>query len=152
MNLRRRSKLLVEPPAVATGDIAFNLIVFFLVCVSVSPDTGRKQDIPKAEPKKEEKEQTKPTEVNLKSGVVMLNGNVVTLANFEDELVKIMKRKDGSGREVRDMPDANRIVVVSTKDDKNTPYKLWIQVTATIDRVGGIVTLQLEEERTVETD
>jgi biopolymer transport protein ExbD len=152
MNFRKRSKLLVEPPAVATGDIAFNLIVFFLVCVSVSPDTGRKQDIPKAEPKKEEKEQTKPTEISLKSGVVMLNGNVVTMEIFEDELVKVMKRKDGSGREVPDMPDANRIVVMSTKDDKNTPYKLWIRVTAAIERVGGIVTLQLEEERTVQTD
>ncbi len=152
MNLRRRSKLLVELPAVATGDIAFNLIVFFLVCVSVSPDTGRRQDIPRAEPRKEEKQQTKPVEVNLKGGVVMLNGNVVTIANFEDELVKVMKRKEESGREVRDMPDADRIVVVSTKDDRNTPYKFWIQVTAAIERAGGIVTLQLEEERIIETD
>ncbi len=156
MNLRRRSKLLIEPPASATGDIAFNLIVFFLVCVSVSPDTGRKQDIPKAEPKKEEKEQTKPVEVALARGAVLLNGNViptqVSLATFEAELEKALKLKDGSGRQVRDMPDDSRIVVVSTKDDRNTPYRQWIQVTEAIERIGGIVTLQLEEERTIETD
>lgn len=152
MNLRRRSKLLVEPPAVATGDIAFNLIVFFLVCASISPDTGRKQDIPRAEPKKEEKEQTKPTEVSMARGAVLLNGNVVTVEDFETRLVAALKLKDASGREVKDMPDANRIVVVSTKDDKNTPYKQWIQITEAIERIGGIVTLQLEEERTVTTD
>ncbi len=152
MNLRRRSKLLVEPPAVATGDIAFNLIVFFLVCVSVSPDTGRKQDIPKAEPKKEEKDQTKPTEVSIGRGAVLINGNAVTVDDFEAKLTSALRTKDASASEIRSMSDANRIVVVSTKDDKNTPYKLWIKVTATIERVGGIVTLQLEEERTVETD
>ena len=53
MNIRRQNKLLVEPPALATGDIAFNLIVFFLVCASVQPDTGKIQEIPKAEPNKD---------------------------------------------------------------------------------------------------
>jgi biopolymer transport protein ExbD len=152
MNLRRSSKLMVEPPAVATGDIAFNLIVFFLVCASITPDTGRKQDIPRAEPKKEEKEQTKPTEVSLKGKVILLNGNVVPTAEFESRLVAAMKLKEASGRDVMQMADANRIVVVSTKDDRNTTYEQWVQVTGIIERVGGIVTLQLEEERPVEMD
>ena len=51
---RRTSKLLVEPAAVATGDIAFNLIVFFLVCASTQPDSGRKQDLPRSEQTKTE--------------------------------------------------------------------------------------------------
>jgi biopolymer transport protein ExbD len=152
MNLRRRSKLLVESPPVATGDIAFNLIVFFLVCVAVSPDTGRRQDIPRAEPKKDEKEQTKPTEVSLARGVVLLNGNAVALKDFDKRLEEAIKLKEGSGRAIREMADVNRIVVVSTKDDKNTPYKQWIAVTDAIERIGGIVTLQLEEERTVQTE
>ena len=46
---RNTSKLLVEPAAVATGDIAFNLIVFFLVCASTQPDSGRKQSLPSSE-------------------------------------------------------------------------------------------------------
>jgi len=151
MNLRRSSKLMVEPPAVATGDIAFNLIVFFLVCASITPDTGRKQDIPRAEPKKEEKEQTKPVEVSMARGTVLLDGNVVTIADFAQRLETTLKLK-GGGDDVRKLPDASRIVVVNTKDDKNTPYKQWIQVTEIIERIGGIVTLQLEEERRVETD
>ena len=35
MKVRRKCKLLVEPPSSATGDIAFNLIVFFLVWVLI---------------------------------------------------------------------------------------------------------------------
>ena len=54
MKARRKKKLLVEPPASAMGDISFNLIVFFLVCASVQPDSGRKQTIPKSEKQKEE--------------------------------------------------------------------------------------------------
>ena len=51
MKLSRKSKVISEPPSAATGDIAFNLIVFFLVCASVQPDSGRKQDIPRSESK-----------------------------------------------------------------------------------------------------
>ena len=49
MKVRRSTKLLVEPSAVTTGDIAFNLIVFFLVCASAAPDSGRRQNIPRSE-------------------------------------------------------------------------------------------------------
>ena len=49
MRARRGRKFLVEPPASATGDIAFNLIVFFLVCASVQPDSGRHQTLPRSE-------------------------------------------------------------------------------------------------------
>jgi len=48
MRLLRKNNLLVEPPSSATGDIAFNLIVFFLVCASVQPDSGRHQTLPRA--------------------------------------------------------------------------------------------------------
>jgi hypothetical protein len=49
MKIRRRSSnLLIEPPSSATGDIAFNLIIFFLVCASVQPDSGRHQALPRS--------------------------------------------------------------------------------------------------------
>ena len=51
MKERRTNKLLIEPPASATGDIAFNLIIFFLVCASVQPNSGRSQTIPRSDDK-----------------------------------------------------------------------------------------------------
>ena len=57
MKERQRRKLLVEPPASATGDIAFNLIIFFLVCASVQPDSGREQVLPRSEKQEQEQKQ-----------------------------------------------------------------------------------------------
>ena len=54
----KRTSLLVEPPASATSDIAFILIVFFLVCASVEPDKGRAQTLPRSEPEKEKEKQS----------------------------------------------------------------------------------------------
>ena len=41
-----------------------------------------------------------------------------------------------------------KVVVVNSEDD--TPYSLWISVTSAIEDAGGIITLQLEEEREVQ--
>ena len=60
----RRKKMLVEPPAVLLTDLAFNLVIFFVVCASTDPQSGRKQDIPpgaKDSAQAKEKAETLPT-------------------------------------------------------------------------------------------
>ena len=66
MKVRRKCKLLVEPPSSATGDIAFNLIVFFLVCASIQPDSGRPQEIPRSEEDQEQKEEVENIDLVVK--------------------------------------------------------------------------------------
>ena len=138
MKIRRRSRLLVEPPAHATGDIAFNLIVFFLVCASVQPESGRKQEIPRADPKEEKSQQSENIEVSLTRTTVAINGAPVRLENFQEQLLSLLRGKRNA---------AERIVVVKSKPE--TPYEFWIQITDVIEQSGGFVTLLLEEERTV---
>ena len=138
MKERRPNKLLVEPAAVATGDIAFNLIVFFLVCASTQPDAGRKQTIPKADQKQEAKEKKEDLVVDIKRQIVMINGDVVRAKDFPE---RIRTRLADKRR------DEDRIVVVKSSDD--TSYEQWIAVTTVIEDNGGIVTLQIEEEREV---
>jgi biopolymer transport protein ExbD len=137
MKIRRNSNLLVESPASATGDIAFNLIVFFLVCVSVQPSTGRQQTIPKAETV-EQKKQGENIEVLLTRNVVMMNGNPVTDGEFDSLIQRQLKGKK--------RPE-DRIVVVKSKPD--VEFKNWIDITSRIEDAGGIITLQVEEEREV---
>jgi len=137
----RRNKLLVEPPAMATGDIAFILIVFFLVCASVQPDSGREQAIPKSESKQEKQEQSKNVEVAITRQRVTVNGNPVEPDAFVGRLRGMLEAKD--------RPE-DRIVVVKSR--KDVPYEWWIEVTGWIEQAGGIITLQLEEERTVVTN
>ncbi len=139
MRLRRKNNLLVEPPASATGDIAFNLIVFFLVCASVQPDSGRKQTIPRAE-QTENKEQKNDEniQVELKRNAVLVNGDAVRLPEFGARIkVKLDAKRT----------QEEKIVVVKSSDD--VEYAHWIAITSQIEDAGGIITLQLEEERTV---
>ncbi|MCC7419611.1 MAG: biopolymer transporter ExbD [Planctomycetaceae bacterium] len=139
MPIRRKNNLLVEPPSAATGDIAFNLIVFFLVCASVQPDSGRKQNIPSSETvdsKQEQKDEN--IEVSLSRTTVSINGDPVK----QDQFVPRLKAKLAGKPRPED-----RVVVVKSKPE--TPYQFWIAVTTGIEEAGGVVTLQLEEERTV---
>src|SRR5204863_8998552 len=91
---RGLSKLLVEPAAVATGDIAFNLIVFFLVCASTQPSTGRRQDLPSSEKTKQE-QQNKSIEVALTRSdlMVTLNGDPMKAAEFPERISKLLAQK-----------------------------------------------------------
>lgn len=132
------SKLLVEPAAVATGDIAFNLIVFFLVCASAAPDSGRKQSIPNSESKAQQTEQIQNLEVTIDRTGIAINAERIPITDFPSRIKRLMQGKT--------RPE-DKIVVV--KSDKNTPYHHWIAVTGQIEQAGGIITLQLEEERQV---
>lgn len=137
---RRTSKLLVEPAAVATGDIAFNLIVFFLVCASSQPDSGRKQELPRSEPTKTAQEKRENVELVLtrKDTVVQVNGEQVRVS----DLPRVLKRLlDGKPR-----PE-DKVVIVRSKPD--VPYEHWITVTTLVQDLGASITIQREEERTV---
>jgi biopolymer transport protein ExbD len=138
MRLKRSTKLLVEPPAVATGDIAFNLIVFFLVCASTAPDRGRKQDIPRSESKQDKQQQSQNLDVALTRTGVSINGDQVKPSDFPSRIQKSLASKT--------RPEDEVVVVKSAPD---TPYDHWINVTAWIEAAGGVVTLQMEEEKTV---
>jgi biopolymer transport protein ExbD len=123
---------MVEPPASATGDIAFNLIVFFLVCASVQPDSGREQSLPRSD--QESEEQTENIQVQLTSNAVMLNGVVIGQNDF---VIALNRSLEGKVRQ------EDRVVVVQSKPD--TPYSHWVIVTEMIEQAGGIVTIQTEE-------
>ena len=140
MKIRRRSSnLLVEPPSSATGDIAFNLIVFFLVCASVQPDSGRRQVLPRSEETEQKQEKDKNVEVVVKRQVALVNGDVVPAAQFPARLAALLAGK----------PRPEDKVVVGKSDD-DAPYHFWMTVTSQIEDAGGISTLQIEEVREVQ--
>lgn len=139
MKLRRRSKkLLMEPPEAATGDIAFILIIFFLVCASVQPDSGRKQELPRSEEKEEKTEQSQNVEVVITRDSVLVNGNPHKLPALAAKLQTLLGGKT---------TESDRVVVVKSR--KDTPYHFWIDVTGKIEAAGGIITMQIEEDEEV---
>jgi biopolymer transport protein ExbD len=135
MRQRYRRDLLVEPPSVATGDIAFNLIIFFLVCASTQPDNGRAQVLPRAEQNKT-KQEAQNVEVTLTRDAFLLDGAPVRDADLEKRLRSKLSAKPSP---------SERIVIL--KSDKATPYHHWIRATIAIEAAGGIITMQREETK-----
>lgn len=128
-----------EPPAVLMVDIAFNLLIFFVVCASNEPQDGRKQEIPGSESKASQKtQQTENIDVLLTRSTAAINGSPVRQQDFTPKLKELLKG--------RAKPE-ERIVVVKSSPD--TPYEHWINVTGLIEAAGGIITLQMEESREV---
>lgn len=135
---RRNTKLLIEPPASATGDIAFNLIVFFLVCAAVQPDSGRPQSIPRSEKDQTEQEEEQ-VNVKLKRTVLLLNDDPVSDNQFVERLRGLLSDKP--------RPE-DKVVVMES--DNDVEYQRWLQTTVMIEDAGGLLTIQTEEERTVQ--
>lgn len=137
----QRKELLIDPPSMAAPDIAFTLIVFFLVCASVQPDTGRSQEIPRSEKSAPETSPSRSIEVSVAAGGIVINGEIVPADAVVAKVSSLLR--------VIDDPEG-RIVVVSSSPD--TPYSRWISVTGDIEAAGGIITLQLEENQTITVD
>jgi biopolymer transport protein ExbD len=139
MKLRRpANKMIVEPPSVATGDIAFNLLVFFLVCASSMPDKGRKQDIPTPDKTQQQNQEVKNVEVLLTRTTGAINGKITGPDDFAASIMRALEGKT---------EPSDRVVIV--KSNKDVPYDHWIRYTGFIEEARAIVTLQLEEEQTV---
>ncbi|MBM3982279.1 MAG: biopolymer transporter ExbD [Planctomycetes bacterium] len=121
-------------------DLAFNLLIFFVVCASSSKEQkGKPQQVPSSETDKKSAD-TKPqnVEVAMTRTTVSLNGTAVPLTELKGKLSALLAKK-GKPEE--------RIVEVKTA--KDTPYAHWIKVTSAIEDAGGIVTLQVEVDREV---
>jgi biopolymer transport protein ExbD len=134
----RRPKYLVEAPSSAMNDIAFILIVFFLVCASVVPEDGRSQVIPRSE-KNEDQQTSQSTEVGLTTASVTIDGTPYQLGEFQPRIRQILSQKK---------TEAERVVVLKSQAD--VPYQHWIAMTEIIELAGGIVTLLIEEEQTIQ--
>jgi biopolymer transport protein ExbD len=138
MKFRRRNNLLIESPASATGDIAFNLIVFFLVCASVQPEEGIRLTVPSSETVKKNTPNSENIEIILETDRLLVNGEVVRL----EDLRQIVEAK------LEDKTNDNQRVVVLKSKDPNTPGYRWVSVVSAVKLAKGIITLQIEEEVT----
>ena len=122
------------------NDIAFILIVFFLVCASVEPEDGRSQTIPRTE-KNEDQKNTQTIEVGLTPATITIDGTPYHQDQFPSRIQQLLTQKK---------TESERIVVVKSQAD--VPYEHWIAMTEVIEHAGGIVTLLLEEEQTVNVE
>lgn len=129
-------------------DLAFNLLIFFVVLASDQPDQkGRPQQVPGSKEEKEmSKEQPQEIAVSITRTTAALNGQVIDQLDKNDKA----PAKMALGAKIKELltnkskPEERKVIV---SHDKDTPYWWWIKVTGQIESAGGIMTLVLESER-----
>jgi biopolymer transport protein ExbD len=121
-------------------DLAFNLLIFFVVCASSAQEQkGKPQQVPSTQSESKPSE-TKPqnVEVAITRTTVSLNGAVVPLPELRGKVAALLANKA--------RPEDK---IVEVKSAKDTPYSMWIRVTGAIEEAGGVVALQVEVEKDI---
>jgi biopolymer transport protein ExbD len=123
--IRKKKIREAEIPTASQADLAFLLLLFFLVSTTIDVDTGIGLTLPEYIPPEEQVkvEVSKDRIVNLlinDAGDILLNNELVTVGQI---LPKIKPRII----EKIDLP-ANKKLIVSVKTDANTSYNRYIQV------------------------
>ena len=121
---------LQEINAGSMADIAFLLIIFFLVTTTMDVDSGIARKLP---PMPDEEMQEDDSQINAKNiYVVLINTNNQLLV--EGELMDISQLREGAKRFINnngidpnlsDNPDK---AIISLQNDRGTEYKTYIQV------------------------
>lgn len=130
---KRKKKGHAEIPVNSFADIAFLLIVFFVIASTLSQTKGVITDIPSGE-KSEAKEE--------KSTTIQLHDNTITLDDVDVDVVTLR-------RKLRDLQlhlkkEENRIVLLETTG--NVDYQTYYSAMTAISGAGGIIALVGEEE------
>ncbi len=128
LDKRRSNREEAETPTSSMADIAFLLLIFFLVTTTINVDTGIGMTLP---PKLEEDQEPPPViERNLMNvlvnaqGEVLLNDNMSSVGQIRDEVTTHVLNY-GEDPDYSESPDD---AVISIKTDAQTPYRIYIEV------------------------
>ncbi len=120
---KRRKKDDVEIPSASMADIAFQLLIFFLVATTIDVDKGINMVLP---PIGSEVEIRKKNITNLlinDAGNILLDGQVVPLEEVDDI--------------IREKLAENDKLIVSVKTTRKTKYEIYIKVLDQLKRAGA---------------
>ena len=132
MHLRPRSRRAPRPPLAAMSDIAFQLIIFFMVTASFVTKDALKIELPASE--SDTRVQTdEMVTVQANAAVTLLDGQEVAVDRLESLLEPKLAAR----------PEQERIVVLLTADD--LPFQKNVDLMAAVQRAGGQVAIMMEE-------
>ncbi len=130
----KRRKLEVIPPYVAMADIAFNLVLFFLILAKTQDDSHIQWTPAKDVGAKQV--------LNAKVSITVDRDNKVYL---NGQQIGIREMADRVGQELGDKPASERTVLL--KIDKNTLAATFEPIMEAVSQAGGEVVHVIEEER-----
>jgi biopolymer transport protein ExbD len=134
----RKKKSRVEPeiPSSSLADIAFLLLIFFLVTTTIDVDTGIGLVLP---PPPDPNEQPPPIKsrnmlkilVNAQ-GLILINEKPAAINEVKDLVMEFVDNTNRSKRE--DLSEHPDKAIISMKTDRQTPYDIYINM---LDEVKG---------------
>ena len=130
---RRKKPGTPDIPVGSFSDIAFLLIIFFILATTLSQLSGFMADIPAGE-KSDKQQQTTPT-VQIFGSRIVWNRDDVNVLQLRQRLrdMDMAKRKD-----------SDRVVILEAGG--NVDYQTYYDVMATISASGGIIAIAREAE------
>lgn len=131
MKLKTRGDDGIELDMSSFSDIAFLLIIFFILTTTFVKPFGRELEIPSGTSDTSKKEQ-KQLQINLKSRRIMYGEKAeqVTIEQLRELL---------NAEQLGKRPQDDRIVVVECTED--VPYEQYFQVVMAITQAGGVLAL-----------
>jgi biopolymer transport protein ExbD len=130
---RRKERAEPAIPIDSFSDIAFLLIVFFMVATTLSQLAGVKTQIPSGA--KSDAPPEKTTMLNLHDQEISLNDEKLELAQLQERLTAMnLKAKTGN----------DKIILVETTGA--VPYQRYFEVVTMITAAGGAIAMVEQEE------
>lgn len=128
MLLKKRERVVAEVPQAGMADIAFLLLIFFLVVTTIDVDTGIGMQLPP--PPDPDQEPPPIRERNLMNILVNAQGFILIneeRANIQDVRRLVMDFVDNQNRaQDPNLAESPRQAIVSIKTDRQTPYEIYI--------------------------
>ena len=113
----------VEIPSASLADIAFLLLIFFLVATTIDVDKGLDLVLPEMGSEVEIQKKNITNLLINDAGQILLDNEVVTVEEVDDI--------------IRDKLLANDKLIVSVKTDRKTKYDIYIKVLDQLKKAGA---------------
>lgn len=138
MALKLRKRRITEPevPVASFSDIAFLLIVFFMVATTLRTPMGLRTDLPSGDKQENKQEQKKTNIVNLDGGKIIFNDKPTDLPTLQTALKLLQLGQKAEGQE--------RVVLLEATGA--VPYQLYYDVMLSISNAGGVIGIVREQE------
>ena len=138
---RKKRPILTDIEVGSFSDVAFLLIIFFILTTQIARFTGTELEIPAGQKTQEEKKNEKEQlTVNLVAGQIRLTAGSSVIPMTPEEL---KNKLDGENFPAKTKDEEKQVIVIPTKD---VEYELYFQVLSMIDEAGGIVVFIEEDD------
>lgn len=124
----------IEMSISSFSDIAFLLIIFFILATTLVQVTGVINEIPAGEQSESEKDLESPT-IQLDNGKIMFNEKQIDMRELRKQLAEL---------KLPEKTENERVVLLEASG--NVTYQSYFDVMASISAAGGVTAILQEEE------